>query len=128
VERALGLRDVARELGLLGREALLQLYQLLLAPLELLRAQLDVRLESRLAGVERRLALIEVDQPLTDFLLVLGQTLLLALDALGLRVAVLLGVVDPCLAFGELALPLVESRLEQLEIASDLPLSFEPAE
>src|SRR5918995_488683 len=118
VEGALGLRDVACELGFLGREALLELRQLLLASLQLVGSQLDVCLEARLAGVERGFALVEVDHAVADLVFALGEPLLLALEALGLRLGVVFGVVERGLAVGQLTLALLEAGLEEIEVAT----------
>jgi hypothetical protein len=127
VQRALGLGDVARELGFLRDETLLELGELLLAPLELVRPHLDIRLESRLAGVDGGLALVDLEHPRAELFFVRGDALLLALDALGDRVSVLFGIFDRRLTLRELALPLLEPRLEQLEIPAGLLLALEPA-
>src|SRR5437588_12636576 len=71
---ALELAHVEQELALLAVEALLELGQLGAPALHSLLPQLDVRLELRLARVQRSLPLVEIAKALAEILLELART------------------------------------------------------
>ena len=83
---ALGLRDVRGELVLLRAELLLELGQSLLARLELVEPDLDVRLVASLAALELLLAVVDLPDALAEVRLRLPEALLALVDPLAGRV------------------------------------------
>jgi hypothetical protein len=118
LDLGLRLRDVLAELALLVREPLLELSQRLLALLELVGADLDVRRELGLAQVELALALVELLVPIVQRLLEVAQARLLAIGALPVRLGDRLEVLDLGLARGQLLLALLQPRRPLLEVAA----------
>src|SRR6266516_4547473 len=118
LELGLRLRDVRGELRLLLAEPLLELGQLCLALLELVGADLDVRLRRGLAELESGLALVQFLHPVVDRLLHPLEALLAAVGALLLRVGHGLVARELVLALGQRLLALLEAGGQLLEVAT----------
>lgn len=123
LEAALELRDVDPQLALSLLEALLAEHHEVLAPLNLLLAKLEIRLEDGAAPLELVLALVELAAPLAEPALELLGTPLAAFEALaGLhqprrRLEGLLQLGQVPLAFGQALLSGPELGLSLLEAA-----------
>ena len=81
MERALRLGDVARELGLLRGEPLLERLEPRLALLELLELEVDVGLALRLAQLQLGLALVELAETLAERVLAVRESRIAAREA-----------------------------------------------
>src|SRR5262249_3919260 len=69
LELGLRLADVGRELGFLLRQVRLELRKRRLSDLDLVRSEVDVRVESGLALLDLRLALVELADAVADRIL-----------------------------------------------------------
>src|SRR5215210_3334510 len=120
----LQLADVLCEIRLLLAEPGLEGGDRLLALFELGLPDLGVRLEPRPAGLDLRLALVELPLPVGDRLFRLPEPLLTPLDARPLRLEERLRARDLRLAGGELAAELVEATGLILQGRGGLPLGL----
>ena len=90
------------ELGLLLPQTFLEIGELLLPPLQLVLADLDVGFAARFARLELGLAGVELVQPVAEGRLGVRQPLLAPLEPLSLRLDDVLGVRELGLALDEL--------------------------
>src|SRR5438105_3956087 len=124
LQLGLRLRDVGPELGLLLGEPLLELGAGHLALLELVEPDLVVGHDAGLALLKRRLAVVELPDPLVDGGLQLADARLAALGPLLLRIGGRLVAGEIGLALGELPLALLEPDVPLVEVAALVGLPF----
>ena len=128
LERTLRLCDIGRELRLLAAELLLQLGERRFAVLELLEANLVVRVVVRLALFELLFAIVDLTDALAQVRFRLGDSLLAAVDALARRLGEVALLVERRLAVGDLLLTRLEPGGPLVEVAAADAIGLDPCE